>query len=203
MVYQNKMCKILANSASITINKEQEGVYVSTDDLFALLGGSVTQNSIWGASDDCTRVRLDGNFYQKDQGNNWVVITNPQGFTLDTVDANLTFALGTDGNLWKITPSGIVSYFIPPTAFPAGSGIFTWRSIVGLGKTTSTSAWFIGFTDSSSGLNKCINYSFTDFVSTPTIYTSPKLTKVLVLGTANNPSYMSAGTFIKADLWVI
>jgi hypothetical protein len=88
-------------------------------------------------------------------------------------------------------------------AFPAGSEIFTSRRIVGLGKTTATSAWFIGFTDNGTGLNKCINYSFTDFAAPPKIWTSPSLTKVMVLGVANNPSWMTAGTTVKADVYVI
>lgn len=77
-----------------------------------MVGSSVTASSVWGASDDCSRIRVDGNFYYKDAANNnaWTAYTNPSGFTVDTTDANLTWALGTDGNLWKLVGNNLVKY---------------------------------------------------------------------------------------------
>ena len=204
MVFQNHRCKILKNGNSITINVEVNGVYGSTAELYPLLGASVTPSSVWKVSSDCSRVMLDGNMYLTLDGNTWMSTTHPSGFTLDTTDANLTYALSTDGSLWKLTPAGLVQYFVPPVAFPAGSQIFTAAGAIGLAKTTTTSAWFTGFVDTGSTLQKCINYSFHDFVAQPRIFPSPSLTKVLVLGEANKPAWInSAGTMTKADLYVI
>lgn len=179
-------------------------MYTSVAELFSLLGASVTANSVWGASDDCTRIRLDGNFYHMTPGTTtWAALTPPSGFTLGTVDANITIALSTSGSLYKYSPSGFTLYFTPPVAFPANSEVVTWGPKVGLASTTATSAWFVGLIDNGTHLNKCINYSNPDFVAQPKITTSPSLTKVLILGSANKPAWKGTGTEIRADLYVI
>ena len=136
--------------------------------------------------------------------NTWMPFNSSANFTLDTVDANLTIALGTNGNLWRLSPTGFSPYFMPPVPFPPGSDIHTFQGLVGLGKVNTSSAWFTGFSDNGTGLNKCINYSNHDFVTPPKIFNSPSLSKVFVLGVANKPAWMnSTGTIIRADLYVI
>ena len=119
MVFQNHRCKILKNGNSITINVEVNGVYGSTAELYPLLGASVTPSSVWKVSSDCSRVMLDGNMYLTLDGNTWMSTTHPSGFTLDTTDANLTYALSTDRRQSLETdPGRSRSILRPSRSFP-------------------------------------------------------------------------------------
>ena len=77
---------------------------------------------------------------------------------------------------------------------------------MGVGKTNTSSAWFMGFEDVNGQFQKCINYSRHDFVVEPKLIASPRLTKVLMVGEATRPASMNVsgtGNIVVADFYLI
>ena len=203
--FQNKRCKLMSQGSLSFMVKETNLVYDTTSISNALstAGVSLSGATNWAISDDCRRFWLDTEVFYLDSNNAWAVYTRPSGLTISTVDQNVTFALGTDGSLYKILPTSIAIYFTPTTPFPAGSSMYTHSHMLGLGTTGATSAEFVGFTDDGTTLKSCINYTKTDFVSQPKIFKSPSLTKVLILGEAPKPSYMGTGNMVYTEFYLI
>jgi len=89
---------------------------------------------------------MDNKFFYGTGGGNYSEFTVPNNFTVDQVSNNITYATSTDGDLWKFTTSSgsLDKYYTPPHPFPMGASLLTAGSRIGLGKTNTTSAWFLG-----------------------------------------------------------
>ena len=208
LVYKNKNCKILrehGGTGAITVNHElPNGTYITLTDLSTVSNLTVTNSSVWQMADDCSRFRVDDKFYYHiaGSGGNFGEFLVPANFTVDQVDANVTHATSTAGDLWKFdVPSGMLKRVLtPPVAFPSGATLLTAGNIVGLGKTTPTSAWFLGLQMQVDGTyQKCINYSEKAFIEQPILETSPLLTKILLVGKATHPIHNN--TFVRTDFY--
>lgn len=179
---------------------------MSLSDLETVINVSaLTNSSVWGMSSDCKRLRVDSDFYYIPQGQNWTKFTFPANFTLDQVDNNITYATS-NGKLYKLPPDGnVVLVLDPPHPFPMGANVLTAGQRVALGKTNTTSAWFVGFESNINGqLQKCINYTNFNFVEQPLLEASPMLTKVIMVGKATPPAYLNSTTpRVIADFYLI
>ena len=212
LIYQNPNCKLIKNmgggNVQLSLNRElPNGTYVSLADLQPIINTTTNSNTTWQISSDCSRFRFDNEFYYSTGGGNFSRYTIQGNFTLDQATDNLTYATSTDGDLWKFHPNGTLGlYFTPPQRFPMGATLLSAGNRIGLGKTNTSSAWFLGLEDVSGQIQKCINYSNYDFIEQPILEASPLLTKVLMVGRATRPNNTAAGgsgTIVRTDFYFI
>lgn len=208
VAYQNKRCKVLRSHTNASLLDMWEinanGTY-SKKDLFSSISASITNSSMWKIDPNCSRILLDGNFYASVQGQmGWPMVTLPVNFTLDKVDDNVRYMTSTSGDLWKLAAGTITKIFTPPVPFPTGATVLSHGGRIGLGLTNSTSAWFVGLEETTTGIQKCINYSNTDFIQEPILQASPHLTKIMMVGKASPPSYTnSTAPIVRTDFYFI
>jgi hypothetical protein len=209
LLFQNDRCKVFRNGTApnnISMIAQVAGVWQEVRNFTDLLGGiNLTGSSNWTLSEDCSRFGVDSVFGFRQANGSWAAFTLPAGFTLKSVDRNLSYALGNDSSIYRFNMStaSLSLAFTPPMPFPPNSTIRSSRNIVGVGSTNTTSAWFTGFLDQGN-FSKCINYSFHNFTTPPIISSSPSLNKIFIFGMANPPAYINSTTPIpRVDMFFI
>ena len=84
--------------------------------------GNITNNTRWGASDDCTRISINNIIFTRDPSS---TTFSPVPGNNTAVDSNLTIAISNDGNLYGFNPqtSSLSLLFTPQRPFPLGAKI--------------------------------------------------------------------------------
>lgn len=196
LLFQNHRCQITSEGNYFTslftlilLNSNNQ-TFIPID-ITNLVYGNITNNTIWSASDDCTRISINGLIFAKNPLNNSF---SPVPGNNTAVDSNLTAVISNDGNIYGLNPqtNSLSRLFTPQRPFPIGAKIETFGSnlIVYFADNNGTS--FVQAFRNIPGqpLTPCLNYT-TKFDFKPKIEISPSLTKVIVMGLVTRPNTTS------------
>ena len=133
-VYLNKKCLLLKTvgvnaTYQIYMFNRATGKYDKGENITPLVNNlinntNLTQVSIalvkWVLSQNGDRLRIGKFLFKKDASGKFVKMTVYSSFVLSVCDRNLSYAIGTDGKVWKYveTRSGFVPAFTPNRTLP-------------------------------------------------------------------------------------
>lgn len=125
--------------------------------------------------------------------------------TWRSIDSNMTNAV-IGNSIWRLNPSSnsFMQYYQSLTPYLMNPQIFTFQNIIVVTSFNQNAAQVFAYLDDNNGhLTAVLNYQFNNFVNTPKITVSPKLTKVLVIGPVAASSSNMSNTKAQVDAFHI
>lgn len=153
---QYEECMALGSATSYNLYRfnRNTSTFQQANNTNALLSGvNITNETVWTASTDCTRLRVGASLFILSQGGNFVPANNSANFSFMAIDFNLTTSIAADRSFWRFDPNvnGYLQLTAPlNSSFPVGSSISTAEDGIIVWGTSNTSAWVQAFSFSNS-----------------------------------------------------
>lgn len=201
MIKETSNCKLLLSSTA-TYNLY---LYNSTTITFTLLADLSAQiatvspsPSAWRISEDCSKVAADNIIFATVSGTYTKVANDYAIFTWLDMDATMSYALLSD-SVWRYNSATNLytsAFTHNGTTFAAGATIRSYSDrIVAIFSSSTTFVIRAYRVNATTGVN-VLSFSFTTYTATPTFSISPKLTKVVVIGSITGSATQTNGFFI-------
>ena len=155
----------------------------------------------WVLSELGDRLRIGKHLFFKNPNNIFVAMTVQNNFVMAASNKNLTYAIGTDGNLWRFvaSQSGFVQAVTSSRPLPTDAEVKVYDNKIVVNASNATAAQLFVFVAVNRAVEPFFNFTFLNYTKKPRIIISEKLTKVVILGKALKRN--STEEKVKADAY--
>lgn len=188
--YQDYECLIVSDASNAIflykLNKTSV-TFVLNDTLTSALSPlTITSSTVWGLSTGCDRLRADNMLFTYMNGTFTELTTN---VTWVSIDQELMIVLDANKTVFHLNTTDLIFHNVTnATAYiPAQATITSYLAAgafaITYSNATSAEVQVFGH-DSNGNVVAMFNYTYAMYTNAPTIYFSPMLTKVVIVGTA-------------------